>query len=816
MSVEAGTDSVEAVTADSVSDPRERRAAADHLYEKGAFEDARDAYLKLAASHIDTSWSQYQLGRIAAREKDWTEALARFDASTADKKPFAWAHYEKARLLKKRNAPVGDVTRELVGLIAKSPKNFNDDHYTFLLSYADAAAKEDLLDDAETIYEWLAQRGKTGYAANLRRADLQLKKKCPREALSIVEELAAAPEYDQRGAIVKARTLLALDRSEEAVEILLPIVSRAPGNINFVRMLFNALERSGDRVRLRKAEDFLRGIPEEQRFEFRLKARATCGDYAGVAETLRTLSREGSAPHLLMVVRAMNAAILEQNFAAAAALFDAAGGIDRASPKLVSARVRSLFLQSDLKSAGELLAEADRVIGESDDPELQLRRFEYLCLTMQHEKAKAFLEAWRAAGDIPPNASTAAASLYASLGQWNDVLALFDDCIGKDFDIANEAFLEGVARAARRTGRYAEVVAGLDRVIAQSPEDMLMNFRDRLMAEMSLVASLGLPQPSGGGAESISSPLYAHRAKLFSDALSESADYEGTKNVYFCSDSNYLAGTCVALFTMLRSNLSLRNNATVSVICSDSVFDFAGEICERIGAAFSVKVHMRPASSLLGEARNFKSGWGLFTPGHGLSDAAYYRIFMARKLLEEGVTGRALYIDSDTCIAHGIEEVLNFDLHGQPLGARREADLPEIRQAALRLGVEPEKYFNSGVLLFDLSHPELSAALDHAVQISLERHEMLTFVDQCALNVAFQGRYTPLPDAFNWFLRQSFEANVLVQEPTILHFLARPKPWDPMYSAVHCMRWVREFAMLGDVITPEMAKRLLAVQYARA
>jgi lipopolysaccharide biosynthesis glycosyltransferase len=810
MGFEAQTGSAGA----AVMGAREMRATADRLYESNALDKAREAYLKLVEAAADVSWSQYQLGRITAREKKWPEAIAHFDASLADKSPFAWSHYEKAKVLKKTGAPIGDIVRELAGFIARPPKNINDDHYAFLLTHADAALKEELLAEAEAIYEWLAQRGKTDYPANLRRADLQLKKKRPEEALRIVEVLASTPDYDQRGEIVKARALTAMDRTEEATAILLPIVARAPGNINFVRLLFMALERGGDRARLRKAEEFLRGIPEAQRFEFRLKAKAGCEDYSGVAELFSSISKDAARPHLQVIVRAMNGAILAQDFAAAGMLFDAAGGIASGSPKLISARVRSLYLQSDLKGAGELLGEAERAIGETDEPELKLRKFEYLCLTMQHEKAKVFLAEWRAAGDLPPTASTATASLYASLGQWNDVLDLFHDCVRNAFNVANEAFLEAVARAARRTGRYAEVLSELDKILQQSPDDMLANFRDRLIAETSLVGALGLAQSAEGAAEPISSPLYAHRAKLFADALLEQRNYEGVKNIYFCSDSNYLAGTCVALFTLLRNNLSLRGNATVTVVCSDSVLDFAGEICARIGAAFSVDVRMRGASSLLGDAKNFKSGWGLFTPGHGLSDAAYYRIFMARKLLAEGVTGRALYIDSDTCIGHGIEDVLRFDLQGQPLGARLEANLPEIRQAALKLGVDPEKYFNSGVLLFDLSHPDLQAALDHAVQISLERHEMLTFVDQCALNVAFQGRFTPLPDTYNWFLRQSFEANVLVEEPAILHFLARPKPWDPMYGAVHCMRWVREFAMLGDILTPEMMRQLLAVQYA--
>jgi lipopolysaccharide biosynthesis glycosyltransferase len=160
-----------------------------------------------------------------------------------------------------------------------------------------------------------------------------------------------------------------------------------------------------------------------------------------------------------------------------------------------------------------------------------------------------------------------------------------------------------------------------------------------------------------------------------------------------------------------------------------------------------------------------------------------------------------------------VEQILSFDLRGQPLGARLEADLPEIDRAAIRLGIEPGKYFNSGVLLFDLDHPDLAPSLARSVEVAVHQKDLLTFVDQCALNLAFRDHYTALPESFNWYLRQSTSVEAIPPDPVILHFLARPKPWDPAYSAVHCMRWVREFVQLAALLTPALRRRLLASQF---
>jgi lipopolysaccharide biosynthesis glycosyltransferase len=115
--------------------------------------------------------------------------------------------------------------------------------------------------------------------------------------------------------------------------------------------------------------------------------------------------------------------------------------------------------------------------------------------------------------------------------------------------------------------------------------------------------------------------------------------------------------------------------------------------------------------------------------------------------------------------------------------------------------------------LFDLSHPDLPVLLNKAIDISLYKHESLTFLDQCALNIAFRERTTLLPAAFNAFIREKDRLDLAAPEPVVWHFLDRPKPWDPMYRSVNCMRWIRELAALGQILPADCMKQLLSIPF---
>jgi lipopolysaccharide biosynthesis glycosyltransferase len=310
---------------------------------------------------------------------------------------------------------------------------------------------------------------------------------------------------------------------------------------------------------------------------------------------------------------------------------------------------------------------------------------------------------------------------------------------------------------------------------------------------------VGREVPGSLTADDIQWDLYAQRAAVLGRTLSRGLPKPTGHTVYLCTDANYLPGTMVAIFSMLRNNPGIGQRARLRVVVADGAMSLAESVFGQIAAAYGAEIEIEAASRLVTGDHTLRTSWGSFTPGHGLSDAAYYRIFMATQLVAAGETGRALYLDSDVVVGGGIDRLLRLDLAGQPIGVRRELPLPEILAAAHKLGIPEDVYFNSGVLLIDLEHPDLADALARSMDFAIHKPELLTFVDQCALNVGFLGRTAALPPEANFFLRQD-DVWAADWEPTVLHFLARPKPWDPAYPSGHARRWLHEFDLLGQIV----------------
>ncbi len=701
--------------------------------------------------------------------------------------------------------------KELALFVANSANDADEGRASFVLNHAHVAYDGGLREQAVVLYDWLSRNGHGGVKCELRRAQWRLQHNEPKTALRIVDRIEASHRLDAQGVYVKAAALLALDRPAEAVTPLKAMIAAEPHRFEIVRLLFTALEKTRAINELRHADQFLKGLPRERHFEFLLRASIACEDYFGAAKLFSEYPASVTKPTLPRLGYIMQILLGKREFDAIDALFDAAGGVESGYPPVINAKLRALLIRKDLSAAERILLEAEPLFLTSAGSELRLWKLEYFCVSRQLDRAVEYLHECTAAGDLPANWTATVAGLYSARCEWSQVLDFLTDSVRRGFNIASAPTLDALARAARFTGRYREVLQLLDDLLSQAPDEELGNFRDRLLCEICLITGTqSAASPVSDNA--IINPLLAERARTLSLALSRSEPEEVERNVYFCTDSNYLAGTSVGLFSFLRNNCALRGKCAITVVCSDDALNFATEIFARISRAFGVSIAVAPASALLGSLGNFRRDWGFYSVRQGLSDAAYYRIFAAQALLARGARGRALYIDSDTWIGHGVARIFAFDLEGQPLGARPDLTIfPEIARAAVALGIEPAKYFNSGVLLFDLEHPELPAALARAVEIA-QKQEMLTFHDQCALNLAFRELSTPLPEPFNCFLHGPSPPDPTV-EPVILHFAASPKPWDPMYSSAHCMRWVREFAMLADLMTPAMRSRLLASQF---
>lgn len=785
------------------------QVAATRLLRAGRVGDARDLLHGLIGDGVAPSQCLRLLGQVEAREGNWVEAAEFYDEALSCMDADIRAHLDLAEAMQHLGCDDWAPVAELRCFAADATGVPSSTMIAQLTRTADRRYEFARHAEAEVLYGYVLRHHPDDNRVRGRLADCQLRAGEPRTALTTLEGRSPSRAPNGPDVRLRARIYLQLGLIQPAAAILRDLIAREPPHAETIRLLFTALELGEAIDELAAPGALVRGLEPAERFELSLRAALSRGDDHEVArlyEGERGPAVDAGDPVLSATIRSLTK---DRDFGRIDRLLSITGRTRPYDADLLITAIDAVMAQQDWARASELVAHGELAWPDADDARLRVRQLMVDCLSLDLEAAEARLHGWGTLEEIPEIATPPVAALLAARGRWEEVLDLFRDRIERDYEVRAHLFLECVVKAARHTGRYAETVDLVDQALGTWPAQGLWDFRDRLIAEMDLALALGRTPPDPAPTEQIRSPFYAERTALVSRTLNRNPPPAGQRTIYFCTDYNYLSGTMVGLFSLLRNNPTVGRRARLQVIVSDDARPIAEPAIEEVGAAFATTITVVPASDLVSDEYTFRTTWGAFTPGHALSDAAYYRIFAAARLLESGTGGRGLYLDSDICVGGGIERLLDFDLRGMPLGARPELPLPEIHSAARRLNVPLESYFNSGVLLFDLTHPDLAEGLTNAIDFAVHKPELLTFVDQCALNIAFLDRATDLPPECNYFLRQE-DAWRLTWEPTVLHYLARPKPWDPTYRGSNCRRWLQEFELLGQVVSPEHLRAVMA------
>jgi lipopolysaccharide biosynthesis glycosyltransferase len=99
-------------------------------------------------------------------------------------------------------------------------------------------------------------------------------------------------------------------------------------------------------------------------------------------------------------------------------------------------------------------------------------------------------------------------------------------------------------------------------------------------------------------------------------------------------------------------------------------------------------------------------------------------------------------------------------------------------EARKALGLpEGTKYFNSGVLLINLSFWRKNNVAERAISFVRNNPDKVQYWDQDALNAILINQWVELPTCWNWqyWWRTSYPETE--QEPAIVHFITSDKPW---------------------------------------
>lgn len=165
-----------------------------------------------------------------------------------------------------------------------------------------------------------------------------------------------------------------------------------------------------------------------------------------------------------------------------------------------------------------------------------------------------------------------------------------------------------------------------------------------------------------------------------------------------------------------------------------------------------------------------------------ISRAVYLRLTLAEVLPLDVM--RVLFLDADLVVDGGIRPLWKLDLKGKVCAAATD---PGVRweDFSRKWNLSPEgRYFNAGVMLFDMERLRAGGHLKQALGILEEHERALDYIEQCALNIALHGQWLPLDPRWNFQRARLYADGSAWQsidpaprEPVIIHFTESHKPW---------------------------------------
>ena len=181
-----------------------------------------------------------------------------------------------------------------------------------------------------------------------------------------------------------------------------------------------------------------------------------------------------------------------------------------------------------------------------------------------------------------------------------------------------------------------------------------------------------------------------------------------------------------------------------------------------------------------------------------MNNGMLYRLFIPRICSE---LPRIIYLDSDVLVLGDLNHLWEQDFKGHSIAA--VLDLPYTRDVFVstkyyaRQGISPNKYFNSGVLMLNLSKLRQMEDLPREYVTFIQGHPHTMMLDQDFLNLKFQSDAIFLPNKFNFVVDNidSVDLSILSKQ-TIVHLAGPFKPWNcrnPFVIKYFCQYFAKNF-----------------------
>lgn len=181
-----------------------------------------------------------------------------------------------------------------------------------------------------------------------------------------------------------------------------------------------------------------------------------------------------------------------------------------------------------------------------------------------------------------------------------------------------------------------------------------------------------------------------------------------------------------------------------------------------------------------------------------ISPATYYRLLVT-EILPESVR-KAIYLDCDIIVRGSLSALLHTDIEKYAVGAVHQ--MWQESEDAQRLGYDARfGYFNAGVLLINLDYWRMNAISSKLVEYLTTNYDSILMHDQDALNAILHDKSLKLETKWNMlhyffshdsksvkalidgkvindFLEYKLQLKINRKNPTVIHYVSKPKPWQ--------------------------------------
>jgi lipopolysaccharide biosynthesis glycosyltransferase len=196
------------------------------------------------------------------------------------------------------------------------------------------------------------------------------------------------------------------------------------------------------------------------------------------------------------------------------------------------------------------------------------------------------------------------------------------------------------------------------------------------------------------------------------------------------------------------------------------------------------------------------------------SVATYAILFIANIIPSE--IKKILYLDADMIVVDSLKELWDTDITNYPAAGALSIMNDDIRNYN-RLGYSQSKgYYNVGTQLINLDYWRGNDILKESLLVIKNNPDKLKYFDQDVLNFIFAGKWKTISPRYNFFqnyympiddflIKKQLHAEIECarENPCIIHFISRPKPWHREYNMPLKNIWI-----FFKLMTPWKSKKL--------